>query len=167
MALKRPIIAALGTLLVVILALWGMSGQKQALLVQKSRLAVLSADLANLDRILSDEKQYGETIRKVEATLPKEYSDVAATVSLIELTAKSDNLATDFKIDEKPKAEQSSLYSLSMVVKTTGSYTDIAKFTSDLSLLPYHTHVDAITFDGVGGKVNAAITVRLFMGGTP
>ena len=66
-------------------------------------------------------------------------------------------------IDEKSKPETGDLKSLTMAIKTSGSYGNISKFASDLSALPYHTRVDALAFDESGGKVTVTITIRLFM----
>lgn len=157
------IISASVTLLAVILVMWGITGQKRVVMAQKAQLQKLTADLTNLDKILSDEKSYAEIIRKVTATLPKEYSEVATAISAIEFTAKSNNLTTELSIDQKPKPETGGLESLTMSIKTSGSYGDISKFTSDLSALPYHTRVDALAFDETGGKVTATVTIRLFI----
>jgi Tfp pilus assembly protein PilO len=157
------VVAALVSLLAVTVALWGMSGQKSMVLTQKAQLQKLTSDLANLDTILSDEKAYAGEVARVSATLPKEYSDVATAVSAIELTAKTNNLTTDLAIDEKSKPETGDLKSLTIAIKTSGSYSDISKFVSGIATLPYHTRVDALAFDAAGGKVTATVTIRLFM----
>lgn len=157
------IIAVLVSLLAVILAMWGITGQKRVVMIQKAQLQKLTSDLTNLDTILSDEKSYGQLMERVTSTLPKEYSDVATAVSAIELTAKTNNLTTDLAIDEKPKPETGDLKSLTIAIKTSGSYGDISKFVSGVATLPYHTRVDALAFDEAGGKVTATVTIRLFM----
>lgn len=157
------IVAALVSLLAVIAALWGINGQKRVVLTQKAQLQKLTSDLANLDSILSDEKSYAGMIQSVIATLPKEYSDIATAIGAIELTAKTNNVTTDFAIDQKSKPETGNLKSLTMAIKTSGSYSDISKFVSGIAKLPYHTRVDALAFDEVGGKVTATVTIRLFM----
>ena len=162
-SIKVAIIAAFVSLLAVILAMWGIAGQKRVVLVQKAQLQKLTADLTNLDQILLDEKSYAGMIQSVTATLPKEYSDVAGAISAIEATAKTNNLPTDLAIDENPKPEAGDLKSLTIAIKTSGSYVDISKFVSGIATLPYHTRVDALAFDGAGGKVTATVTIRLFM----
>jgi len=157
------VIAAIVSVLAVVIALWGITGQKRVVLTQKAQLQKLTVDLTNLDKILSDEKLYAAVIQKVTATLPKEYSDVATAVSAIELTAKTNNLTTELSIDEKSKPETGELKSLTIAVKTSGSYGNISKFVGDLSALPYHTRVDALVFDEAGGKITATVTIRLFM----
>ena len=155
--------AAIVSLLAVILAIRGILGVKRVVIAQKAQLQKLTGDLTNLDQILSDEKSYAAVIQKVTVTLPKEYSDVATAIAAIELTAKTNNLTTEMSIDEKSKPETGDLKSLTMAVKTSGSYPDISNFVSGLSTLPYHTRVDALAFDEAGGKVTVTITIRLFM----
>lgn len=160
---SAALIAAAVSLLVVIFAMWGITGQKRVVLTQKAQLQKLTNDLANLDKILSDEKSFADAMQHVTATLPKDYNDVAAAVTAIELTAKTNNLNTDLAIDEKTKPEAGDLKSLTIAVKTSGIYGDLSKFVSDLSRLPYHTRIDALTFDEAGGKITATVTIRLFM----
>lgn len=155
--------AALISLLAVILAMWGITGQKLVVITQKAQLQKLTSDLKNLDKILVDEKSYAQAISRVTATLPKEYSEVATAVSAIELTAKSNNLTPTLSIDQNAKPESEDLKSLTMAIKTSGSYGDIGKFASDVAKLPYHTRVDSLAFDEAGGKVTATITIRLYM----
>lgn len=155
--------AALVSVVAVILAVWGITGQKRVVLAQKAQLQKLTSDLTNLDTILADQKSYAAVVEKVTATLPKEYSDVATAVSVLELTAKTNNLPTELTIDATPKPEAGDLKSLTIAVKTTGSYTSISKFVSDVAALPYHTRVDTITFDGTGGKLTGTVAIRLFM----
>lgn len=162
-SVKIALAAALVSLLAVILAMWGITGQKRAVLVEKAQLQKLTLDLSNLDKILSDEKVYAQALQSVTATLPKDYTDVAGAVAAIELTGKTNNLTTDLSIDAKSKPETGNLKSLTIAVKTSGSYSDISKFTGDLARLPYHTRVDALAFDETGGKVTATITIRLYM----
>lgn len=155
--------AAFVSLLALILAMWGVSGQKRVVLVQKAQFQKLTSDLSNLDKILSDEKSFADVIAKVTATLPKEYSDIATAVAAIELSAKTNNVSTELSIDQKPKAEPGSLNSLTMAIKTTGSYTNLSTFVSGIAKLPYHTRVDALVFDEAGGKVNGTVTIRLYI----
>lgn len=161
--MRLAIGAALVSLIAVILALWGIAGQKHVVLTQKAQLQKLTDDLAHLDMILSDEKAYAGEMGRVIATVPREYSDVATAVSAIELTAKTNNLSTDLAIDEKSKPETGDLKSLTIAIKTSGSYADISKFVSGIAKLPYHTRVDALAFDAAGSKVTAIVTIRLFM----
>lgn len=157
------LLAAFVSMLTVIFAMWGITGQKRTFLVQKAELQKLTSDLSNLDKILSDEKTFAGIIAKVTATLPKEYSEVVTAISAIEVTAKSNSLTTDLSIDQKPKAEAGNLRSVTIAIKTAGLYGDISKFATDLSRLPYHTKVDSLTFDEAGGRVSATITIRLYM----
>lgn len=162
-SVKVAIIAAFVSLLAVILAMWGIAQQKRFILTQKAQLQKLTGDLTHLDNVLSDEKLYAGEISRVTATLPKEYSEVAGAISAIEITAKTNNLPTDLAIDEKPKPEAGDLKSLTIAIKTSGSYGDISKFVSGVATLPYHTRVDALAFDATGGKLTATVTIRLFM----
>jgi Tfp pilus assembly protein PilO len=162
-SIQVAIAAALISVLAVILVILSINGQKHTVLTQKAELQKLTGDLTNLDTILSDEKKYVEVIKKISATLPKEYSDIATAVSAIELTAKTNNLITDLSIDAAPKPEIGDFKSLTIAIKTTGTYTDIRKFAGDVSKLPYHTHVDSLTFDESGGKIAATMTIRLFI----
>lgn len=160
------VVAALVSLVAVIGSIWGITGPKRLVLAQKAQLQKLTTDLANLDKILSDEKSYAEIMQKVTATLPREYSEVATAVSALELTAKTNNLPTDLSIDAAPKPETGGFKSLTLALKTSGSYGNISKFLSDLATLPYHTRVDVLAFDAAGGRVTATVTIRLFMQGS-
>lgn len=162
-SIGTALVAGAVTMLLVILAMWGVSGQKRVVLSQKAQLQTLTTDLSNLDKILSDEKTYAPAMQSIIASLPKDYSDVAGAVAAIELSAKTNNLPTDLTIDEKAKPETGSLNSLTITMKTSGSYTDIGNFASNLSQLPYHTRIDAMELDGAGGKLTATITIRLYM----
>jgi len=159
----KTLLFAFVSLLFVITAMFGITGQKRAVIQQKAQLQKLNGDLANLDTILSDEKSYAPDMKKMTATLPKEYSDVATAVAAIESIAKKNALQPELAIGENATPEPGGLQSISLTLKTIGSYADVTAFTGDLARLPYHTHVDALTFDETGGKISAIVTVRLFM----
>lgn len=166
-AFKQPlwVSAVLAAVSLIVLAgiMGVISSEKKTVLNQKVALAGLKNDLTHLDTILTDKKQYGAAIGSVTRTLPKDYNEVASAVGTLEQVAKSTNLTGDLTIDDKPKPESNGLQSLSIVFHTTGSYSDINTFLTNVSLLPYHTRVDALQFDGTGGKITAVITIRLYM----
>ncbi len=158
-----PILAAGMSFVLVISGMQIVGKEKQIVLSQKAELQALTVDLRNLDGILADEQTYGALIQKVTATLPGDVHEVASAVFAIERTARDSGLPVELAIDEKPKSEGEGLESLTMAIKTAGSYTAIRQFLTNLSHLPYHTSTDAIVLDGVGGNVIATITIRLFM----
>lgn len=138
---------------------------KTANTVKRSKIKVteINRDIALLDKIIEDRKQYSGDIRKVEYSFPASYDEVSFFTQQIERLALGNGLTLAISIDQNKKEEKEQYDSILYSMRINGSYSAVAEFMTQIAKLPYHTSVDTLKINTEGGSLVASVKFRLFV----
>lgn len=118
-------------------------------------------DLSLLDAIVPESKTYATAAATLRHSLPSGYAEVSAALTAIDGIARTNQISLDTQLGDAPVAE-AGIHSLIITMRTSGSYSNLRSFMSDLALIPYHTSVNSIALDSNSG-LTGIITVKLFI----
>lgn len=133
--------------------------------VKESKIKVdeTKRDIALIDKIAQENKQYSAEIQKVKNTLPLEYYEVSFFTTQVEKLAQNNSLELETRIDKDKKEEGAEYDSIIYSLEMKGGYPSISLFLSQLSKLPYHTKVEKMGIAYEEGSLVSKINFKLFV----
>ena len=133
------------------------------LTVQRQQLAQLQSDLDALDQLQADRQNSATQLDTIMASLPNSYRDVADYTIQLENLTQTKRQVLETTIDQSSAKEKNSLRSLKYTIQTQGTYTTFTELINELAILPYHTHIDAITIDDNSGPLQTLTTYKIYL----
>ena len=138
---------------------------KTANTVKRSKVKVteINRDIALLDKIIEDRKQYSGDIRKVKYSFPASYDEVSFFTQQLERLAQGNGLTILISIEQNKKEEKERYDSIMYSMKINGSYSAVSEFMTQIAKLPYHTSVDLVKMNTDSSGLVTNIKFRLFV----
>jgi len=156
-------IVALVTLVAVFVTAFSLHKQTLNLNQKRSELAHLQQDVVLLDKIATDQKARQASLDAITASVPSTYQEFAYVLEKIEQLASDAQQTIEIAPTEAATPEPDSLDTVTLTIKTSGSYSSLTQFLTNLTRLPYHTRLDSIQVDQDGNQVASLISIRLFI----
>ncbi len=164
--LKFKIVAliSLVSFLAVVYGLFALARISDTVRTAKKKVAETQRDVAVLDGIVKDMSTYDADIKRIGSSFPSSVYDISYFAGQLERLASVNNLDLAIKFSREKTQEKLPYDSISMLLTIDGKYSDLSKFLSDISKLPYHTQIIRLDVEGenevVSGKVNMKIFIK-------
>ncbi len=153
--------------LIIMLAILGMgfllNQERKNTVTKKRQLAELKNDLNRLDTLLQAYEQNAKELSQIERTLPKTYEEVAVVIAQFEEAAAQHDQSLDVQVKDLSHTEQGGVASIDVTLTTTGLYRNFSLMMSTISLLPYHTRLDALDVSGRENGLQNEAKLRVFI----